>query len=147
VQPPASFEGIRKGGTSPSLDVPSFSIGSIGQTSLMADTLIDHEHADCERVLQTRFKTVCECAHTRSDHHDADDGPGGCAWCDCTRYVVKPDGKPYCGIEEQRQFPAVHAIKGVTGWRLYCDPCFIDIYGPHNCERLGCKSPETCAKL
>jgi hypothetical protein len=47
---------------------------------------------------------------------------------------------PLCHIEEDPAIPATHALNGVAGGiRLYCDPCFEDVYGPHNCERLACK--------
>jgi hypothetical protein len=34
---------------------------------------------------------------------------------------------------------ATHAMRGLTGGVLpRCEQCFIDIYGPHDCGRLGC---------
>lgn len=100
---------------------------------------LEHDHAACERVLLRTFapEKVCTCGHTRMEHIFKTEG---CTYCVCVAF--HEGGRPVCTIEEETPFLATHAIKGISGWRLYCDACFADVYGPHDCARLGC--PATC---
>ncbi len=116
-------------------------------TAAIIDSAPQHDHAECERILATQFKParLCKCGHRPEEHErDRDGNPmlgEPCTECD-TCPGLEVGGLPVCSIEEEMPHVAVHALPPghVRGYfKLYCADCYVDIYGPHRCARLGCK--------
>lgn len=89
----------------------------------------------CDVISELHDHIECERARFLAEHdHEA-----------CQRILVSlRPSRRFCHIpDDQTHGKATHARWMLDNQVPYCDPCFVDVFGPHDCRNLGC-SREPC---